>query len=227
MAHDVGLSDLSNYMLYNFVDTPSDLYERMRINIDLNEKLNIRIFSFPMRYQPTDLPDRSYVSEKWNRYYLRSMQIILQATHGVVSGAPQYFKRAFGDNKLEFEELLLRPQHFLFNRLWYEEFEGRAEFDEYKAAFKKLSTDERHELATLLSGNDSRLLPSTFANLIGKASSDKVNSILNYYVPLPNEQEAEIWKTQKQRLLASKHAQAEDTIPEDELVEDAGLAEAA
>lgn len=87
MAHDVGLTDLSNYMLYNFVDTPADLYERMRINIDLNELLNIRIFSFPMRYQPTDLPDRSYVSKNWNRYYLRSMQIILQATHGVVSGA--------------------------------------------------------------------------------------------------------------------------------------------
>ena len=50
-----------------------------------------------MRYQPTDLPDRSHVGEKWTRYQLRSMQIILQATHGVVSGAPDFFKRAFGD----------------------------------------------------------------------------------------------------------------------------------
>ena len=80
-------------MLYNFNDTPADLYERMRLNIDLNEKLDIRIFSFPMRYQPTDLPDRSFVSENWNRYYLRSMQIILQATHGIVSGAPDFFSR--------------------------------------------------------------------------------------------------------------------------------------
>lgn len=226
MAHDVGLTDLSNYMLYNFKDTPADLYERMRLNIDLNEKLNIRIFSFPMRYQPTDLPDRSFVSEKWNRYYLRSMQIILQATHGVVSGAPQFFKRAFGDDKERFEELLLRPQHFLFNRFWYEEFDGRPEFDEFDAEFKKLSKDERHELATLLSGNDSRLLPSTFAGMIGKANSSKVNRILSYYVPIPKEKEEEIWKTQRQRLLESKLAQSEEVIPEDELVEDAGLAEA-
>src|SRR5207253_4958125 len=95
-SHDVGLNELSNYMLYNFNDSPADLYERMRINIDLNEELNIRIFSFPMRYQPTDMKDRSHVGKNWNRYFLRSMQIILQATHGVVSGAPQFFKRAFG-----------------------------------------------------------------------------------------------------------------------------------
>src|SRR6185369_5884218 len=48
IAHDVGLNDLSNYMLYNFHDTPSDLYQRMRLNIDLNEELGTRIFSFPM-----------------------------------------------------------------------------------------------------------------------------------------------------------------------------------
>ncbi|EQD30486.1 hypothetical protein B1A_20356, partial [mine drainage metagenome] len=49
-AYEVGLHDLSNYMLYNFHDSPEDLYERMRMNISLNEELGIRIFSFPMRY---------------------------------------------------------------------------------------------------------------------------------------------------------------------------------
>src|SRR5207253_7114578 len=37
-AHEFGLHDLSNYMLYNFKDTPEDLYERMKLNIDLNER---------------------------------------------------------------------------------------------------------------------------------------------------------------------------------------------
>ena len=87
-AHDFGLDDLSNYMLYNFHDTPSDLFRRMRLNVDLNEELGIRIYSFPMRYQPTNLPDRSHVGEKWTKYQLRSMQIILQATQGIVSGEP-------------------------------------------------------------------------------------------------------------------------------------------
>lgn len=221
MAHGVGLHDLSNYMLYNFKDTPTDLYERMRLNIDLNEKLNIRIFSFPMRYQPTDLPDRSFVSEKWNRYYLRSMQIILQATHGIVSGAPDFFRRAFGASKDEFENLLLRPQHYLFNRFWYEDYEGRSEFDEFQVEFKGLTKDEKHELATLLSGTT----PSGFAGLVGKADSAKVNRVLSYYAPLPNKEEAEIWKVMRQRLKESKAVAP--TIPEDELVEDAGLAEVA
>jgi hypothetical protein len=221
MAHEVGLHDLSNYMLYNFKDTPSDLYERMRLNIDLNESLNIRIFSFPMRYQPTDLPERSHVGEHWSRYGLRSMQIILQATHGIVSGAPDFFRQAFGDNTDEFEKLLLRPQHYLFNRFWYEYNEGRSELDEFKAEFNQLSDTDRHELATLLSTTT----PTGFASLIGKANSSKVNRILGYYVPIPKDEEAEIWKVMKQRLQESKKAVAD--IPEDQLVEDAGLMEAA
>src|SRR5258708_30693676 len=79
-----------------FHDSPADLYERMRLNVCLNEELGIRIWSFPMRYQPTDLPDRSHVGERWTKYQLRSMQLILQPTHGVVSGEPSFFKRAFG-----------------------------------------------------------------------------------------------------------------------------------
>lgn len=219
MAHEVGLHDLSNYMLYNFKDTPSDLYERMKINIDLNESLNIRIFSFPMRYQPTDLPDRSYSGDHWNRYYLRSMQIILQATHGIVSGSPDFFRRAFGKDKEEFESLLLRPQHYLFNRFWYEDYEGHAEFTEFKSEFNRLSETDRQELAALLS----ETTPSGFAGLVGKADSSKVNRILSYYVPIPKDEEAEIWKVMKQRLQESKKVGTE--IPEDELVEDAGLAE--
>ena len=93
---EYGLTELSNYMLYNFHDGPSDLFERMRLNLKLNEELGVRIWSFPMRYQPTDRPDRGHVGDKWSRYQLRSMQIILQATHGIVSGEAPFFKRAFG-----------------------------------------------------------------------------------------------------------------------------------
>src|SRR6202012_2866562 len=46
-AADVGLRELSNYMLYNFRDTPTDLFERMWLNVRLNEELDIRIWSFP------------------------------------------------------------------------------------------------------------------------------------------------------------------------------------
>src|SRR2546430_3936132 len=115
----------------------------MRLNVTLNEDLGIRIFSFPMRYQPTDRPDRTYVGEKWNRYYLRSMQIILQATHGIVSGSPAFFKLAFGDTYEEFEQILLRPHHFIFNREWYENLGGKAHFEAYEGELVQLSASQR------------------------------------------------------------------------------------
>jgi hypothetical protein len=212
-AHQVGLHDLSNYMLYNFHDTPSDLYQRMRINIDLNEELNIRIFSFPMRYQPTDMKDRSHVGNNWNRYFLRSMQIILQATHGVVSGAPDYFNRAFGKTDDQFHDLLLRPHHFIFNRRWYEEFGGRAEYQEYCSEFRALRPTDRADLITVLSQFENR----KFANIRRRITNKKVAKLFRFYKPLTDPEETGIWARQKE------WAQQPLLIPDDERVEDAGL----
>lgn len=219
-AHEFGLDELSNYMLYNFNDNPSDLYQRMRLNIDLNEELGIRIFSFPMRYQPTDLKDRTHVGDKWNRVYLRSMQTILQATHGIVSGSPEFFRRAFGESPEHFEALLIRPERFLFNRVWYEELAGRAEFSEYQSEMETLTDADKAELVTLLSS----VKPTEIKTLPLRATSASVKKILHWYIPLPKEKEALIWeqarRTRDERLTAV-------TIAEDELVEDAGLAEVA
>ncbi len=151
MAADFGLSSLSNYMLYNFMDTPSDLYERMSINIELNERLGVRIWSFPMRYLPVTMKDRSHIGKNWNRYYLRSFQIILQATHGVVSGSNEFFRRAFGSTYEEFEQLLSLPHAFIFQRNFYEHGDGRPVLDEYHALLRRLTTAQRTELIALLS----------------------------------------------------------------------------
>jgi len=215
-AHEFGLTELSNYMLYNFHDSPADLYERMRFNVCLNEELGIRIWSFPMRYQPTDLPERSHVGERWTRYQLRSMQLILQATHGVVSGQPSFFKRAFGETVDEFEAILLRPHHFIFNREWYERLGGRAEFEEYKTIMTKLSASEKSELLSLLSSTD----PGRFKKLATLTSNALLKKVLRYYVPLSKEGEARLWTRQK----AISRAK-ENFPPEDELVEDAGLSD--
>jgi hypothetical protein len=215
-AHEFGLTELSNYMLYNFHDSPRDLYERMRLNVSLNEQLGIRIWSFPMRYQPTDLPDRSYVGEKWTRYQLRSMQIVLQATHGVVSGQPQFFRHAFGGTVDEFEEILLRPHHYIFNREWYESLGGRAQFDEYYAKFRRLSHSEKEELLHHLSSTE----PKQFRGLPKQTSSANLKRILPFHIPLSKDAEARLWARQKARLAAM-----ETSVPEDERVEDAGLSE--
>jgi hypothetical protein len=214
-ACQFGLTELSNYMLYNFHDTPADLYARMELNVALNEALNIRIWSFPMRYQPTDLPDRSHIGEKWTRYQLRSLQLILQATHGVVSGQPTFFRRAFGQSITEFEALLLRPHHFIFNREWYETHDGRQESHEYQSAFARLSASQKGTLLELLSSCD----PRYFRKLPHLASDSQLKKILRHYVPLSKEAETEIWARQKLR------TESAPEVPEDERVEDAGLNE--
>lgn len=215
-AHDFGLNELSNYMLYNFHDSPADLYQRMRLNLDLNDELGIRIWSFPMRYQPTDRPDRTFVGEKWTRYQLRSMQLILQATHGVVSGSSDFFKRAFGDTEESFQEILLRPQHYIFNRDWYERLSGRDEFSEYQAAMARLSGAEKTELLGLLSSRE----PRSFKDIGKSANSDNIRKVAPFYIPISKVKEAKIWSSQRSAL----KRQLED-VPEDERVEDAGLTE--
>lgn len=170
MAADYGLTSLSNYMLYNFMDTPDDLYQRMSINIELNERRGIRIWSFPMRYLPVTMKDRSHVGTNWNRYYLRSFQIMLQATHGIVSGSDMFFRRAFGDSCAEFERLLALPHAFIFQRDFYEHGEGKALLDEYCSLQRRLTPSQMAEFLVLLSD---ALLVSPRRDAYTKLISDK------------------------------------------------------
>lgn len=217
-AYEFGLNDLSNYMLYNFHDSPLDLFERMVLNVRLNEELSIRIYSFPMRYQPTDLPDRTHIGPKWNRYYLRSVQLVLQATHGVVSGEPEFFKAAFGETHKEFEDILSRPHHMIFNRQYYERYEGRGELDDYRRLMNKLTPSERIELITFLSARN----PAEYEHDLSELPPT-LRRVARFYMPLTRAVEAEIRKKQRERL-AQERAAVIHMRPE-EIVEDAGLEE--
>ena len=150
MAAANGIVKLSNYMLYNFKDSPEDLYERMRMNIALNEELGIRIWSFPMRYQPVTLKDRSHVGDRWNAYFLRTFQIMLQATRGVVSGSSTFFHRAFGEDSDSFTRLLSYPHGFIFHRDYYEYNKGRSVREEYESIRNKMSAAQENELLNQL-----------------------------------------------------------------------------
>ena len=180
-AHEAGLSNLSNYLLYNFHEPPEDLYERMWLNIKLNEELNIRIFSFPMRYQPTNMPERNHVGEKWNRYYLRSMQVILQATHGIVSGAPEFFRRAFGSTADEFKLLLMKPHKYIFNRDWFEQLEGRSELEQYQADFNRLSHGDHVDLLQALFNFETA---AKYEYAMSTITNSRVAKIFQFYRPL-------------------------------------------
>ena len=216
-AAEHGLTELSNYMLYNFHDDPADLFERMRLNVRLNEELGIRVWSFPMRYQPTDRPDRGHVGKKWSRYQLRSMQIVLQATHGVVSGEPNFFKRAFGDTVEDFERILLLPHDFIFNREWFERFDQEQCLSAFRAEFIKVNEHGRAELVNLLSSCN----PRDFKALADRATTAALRSILRFYVPRPKRELHAIWAMQKE--LVRREGTAYIGLAEDERVEDAGL----
>jgi len=78
--------------------------------------LGTQIFSFPMKYIPIKNRDRKHSGEHWNSRYLRGIQCILNATHGVVSPRREFFEAAFGKNVKEFKRLLLMPDQYIIYR---------------------------------------------------------------------------------------------------------------
>lgn len=125
LAYKYGIKQLSNYVLYNFQDTLEDFYERLRINVDLNEKLGLSIFSFPMRYIPLNAKERGFVDNPhWTKTQLRGIQCILHATHGVVGPRKKFFERAFGVSAKEFKYIIEQPEDKIFHRGKMKPFKG-------------------------------------------------------------------------------------------------------
>lgn len=116
LAHKYQIKHLSNFILFNYDDTPEDFYRRLQINIELNEELGLSIFSFPMKYVPLDAKDRKHVGPKWTKTQLRGIQCILHATHGVVGPRRPFFEKAFGRNADEFKYIIEQPEEIIFHR---------------------------------------------------------------------------------------------------------------
>ena len=150
MAYKWGVRHFSNYMLYNFEDTPDDLWQRAYTNIKLyNEFDDIQAFSFPMKYAPIDMTDRSYVGVHWNKKYLSAMNIVLNVTKGVIAKEEDFFLRAYGNNPEEFREILSMPNEFIKFRDF---FEKNGLMDAWKNCFRNLNIAERENLLQKLSG---------------------------------------------------------------------------
>lgn len=123
-----GIKDFSNYLLYNYKDTPEELYERLRINVDLCDELDVSIYSFPMKYHPIHSEitngidyshNRDFIGQHWNRKYIRAIQAILNSTKGKVGKGTSFFEEAFGRNMQEFKELLEMPETFILYRFFF------------------------------------------------------------------------------------------------------------
>ena len=130
-----GITELSNYVLYNSeafggkghqyaADTPADLYNRMRLTLDIKDDINrslpedrqVTAFSFPMRYIPLTAHERGYVGSQWNAKFLRAVQCMLIPTQGKGVGSRSFFEADFGKNAEEFVRFLCMPDKLIAAR---------------------------------------------------------------------------------------------------------------
>ena len=177
-AHRHGIKEISNYILFNYKDKPEDLYERLRINIDLNRELGIQIFSFPMKYSPISRTDRNFIGENWNKKSLRAISAILQVTKGVVAAGSDFFYKAFGSTIEEYFELLAMPRDMIMFRSHFEDDGTTAK---WQSLYRSFSDEQKNELMQYVSHTVSELktlpCPEQFRDILPfyliKYSGDK------------------------------------------------------
>ena len=170
-AHSHGIKEISNYILFNYKDKPEDLYERLRINIELNKELGIQIFSFPMKYSPISETDRTYIGVNWCKKSIRAISAILQVTKGVVAAGSSFFYKAFGNDLDEYFELLAMPRELIMFRSYFEENGTTAK---WQALYRKLTDEQKERLMMLVSLNVSELKKAPWP--------DDLKAILEFYL---------------------------------------------
>lgn len=171
LALDCGFKEISSYVLYNYDDTPTDLYNRLLIGCQINERYNSRVYSFPMKYIPCNLKDRHYISPRWTRRQIRGIQCILNATHGIAPTKLDFFKRAFGDSVDEFLRIIQMPENYIIKR---SEYLTNGQIEAWNKSLGSLSTSERAEALHLISGGKSKT-PRT-------GTTRGINTFLWHYV---------------------------------------------
>jgi len=172
LAKDNGLIYLSNYVLYNYLDTPQDFYERLKINCILNEELGTKIYSFPMKYIPLDAKDRSYIGPNWNRKLLRGIQCILLVTKGTVSTRLEFFEAAFGSTPDEFIRIALMPEEYIIYR---ENHKNNGAYD-WRALYNGLTKNQKQWLLDLFSRKKAEEAD------LKKTRSLKMRKLLEHYI---------------------------------------------
>lgn len=170
-AHRHGIKEISNYILFNYKDKPEDLYERLKINIELNRELGIQIFSFPMKYSPINRTDRSYIGVNWTKKSIRAISAILHVTKGVVAAGSDFFYKAFGSTLEEYFELLAMPRELIMFRHHFEENGTTAAWEKL---YRAMSDEQKKELMEFTS--------HTVAELKQTPCPEQFQEILPYYL---------------------------------------------
>lgn len=205
-----GIKNFSNYLLYNFNDRPEDLYERLRINVDLCDELNLSIYSFPMKYHPLQgkhSHDRDYIGKHWNRKYIRSIQAIMNSTKGSIGRGKSFFYKAFGKTLDEYYTLLEMPDTYIIYRFFFEWLDTRDHplgMRKWLSAINSLSINEQQEFFSII--HDKDFNPSS----INESVSENIRYALSFYQNRRNE-----IANPKEELFSLK--KEFDAIPKDQL----------
>lgn len=174
VAYSHGVRQFSNYMLYNYNESPEELWKRMDHNVRLKKEVgDVTLFSFPMRYAPIDRIDRAYVGEHWSKKQLDAMNLILNVTKGVVMGEDDFFYRAYGHTPKEFLKVLAMPGEFIKYR---SHFDQNGLNDRWGEEYDFLSEDQKVDLIDVLSNKD-KSIPAPLESIM-KYYSMKKASIL-------------------------------------------------
>lgn len=175
LAAQHGIKDISNYLLYNYEEDPTELYFRLKLNVELCEELDINIYSFPMKYHPVKdksyFKNRTFIGSRWNRKFIRAVQAILNSTKGKIGRGKQFFEKAFGIDEKEYERILYMPEVMIVYRFYYEEI-GMT--DEWWQAFSALTPEKFEQIKPIIHANE-------FLNVSELDLDAELISILKFY----------------------------------------------
>jgi hypothetical protein len=208
LAAKYGITELSNYILYNFKDRPEELYKRLEINVILNEELGTTIFSFPMKYIPLfgeEAKDRTYIGVKWNRKYIRAIQSILNVTKGIVAPGRSFFVKAFGVNIEEFKEILYMPETYIIYRYY---FEGIGLTNQWRSIFRSLTAEEKQLVFPIIESND-------FTNYKEYVTDSKLLALIEHYTIKPENDQ----NTIKDSVIKRMKREFEQLIKDDKFID--------
>lgn len=194
-----GITNLSNYMLYNFQDKPEDLYHRMKMNVDLCDELAANIYSFPMKFHPINDPEffknRDYIGRYWNRKFIRAIQAVLNSTKGKVGKGKTFFEEAFGADEQRFWTILWMPETFIIYRFMFKDNLAK----EWEDKFWSLPHDKLKIVQEIVAINQ-------FGKLEMTQYDEQVRDVLAYYRITRDEAEKLI-KPNKQNIGQAKDKQ--------------------
>ena len=174
-AVNAGITELSNYLLYNFNDRPEELYYRLKLNAELCEELNASIYSFPMKYHPIDNKDffmnRDYIGKHWNRKFIRAVQAVLNSTKGCIGRGLDFFYEAFGKDEQRFWTIMWMPESFIIYRMKFKENMAK----DWESAFWSLPQEKLSVVQSIVAENK-------FGNFNLSPYDDDIQQVLKYYL---------------------------------------------